>query len=212
MLCFCRTTTRVSCEHTYVPSLSRLPTPSSLPSQSSQSIRLGSLRCAAASHWLFTQVVDKRHGCSSGLSHSLLPLLCPQDPFTVLQTEFPVWRDEWLSFDSTSSKDRHTQLSSPIQQLAGPVLITISSSLLFNRSAVSDSSPPHGLWPARLLCPWDFPSPGYLPDPGNEPESPALAGGLFTTEPPRKPPFPPDVLKYTQGIRVLALGDLIVAT
>ena len=32
-----------------------------------------------------------------------------------------------------------------------------------------------------------FPPPGDLPDPGIEPASPALAGGLFTTEPPRKP-------------------------
>ena len=31
-----------------------------------------------------------------------------------------------------------------------------------------------------------FPSPGDLPDPGTEPESPALAGGFFTTEPPGK--------------------------
>ena len=35
-----------------------------------------------------------------------------------------------------------------------------------------------------------FPSPGYLPDPGMEPESPALAGEFFTTEPPGKPLFP----------------------
>ena len=26
-----------------------------------------------------------------------------------------------------------------------------------NHSAVSDSLGPHGLWPARLLCPWTFP-------------------------------------------------------
>ena len=32
-----------------------------------------------------------------------------------------------------------------------------------------------------------FPSPGDLPDPGIEPESPALADGFFTTEPPGKP-------------------------
>ena len=32
-----------------------------------------------------------------------------------------------------------------------------------------------------------FPSPGDLPEPGIEPESPALAGGYFTTAPPRKP-------------------------
>ena len=35
-----------------------------------------------------------------------------------------------------------------------------------------------------------FPPPGHLPDPGIKPASlvsPALAGGFFTTEPPRKP-------------------------
>ena len=32
-----------------------------------------------------------------------------------------------------------------------------------------------------------FLSPGDLSDPGLEPESPALAGGFFTTEPPGKP-------------------------
>ena len=34
-----------------------------------------------------------------------------------------------------------------------------------------------------------FPSPGDLPDPGIEPESPVLAGGFFKTEPPGKPVF-----------------------
>ena len=54
---------------------------------------------------------------------------------------------------------------------------------------------PHGLQPARLLCPQSspsksglpFPSPGDLPDPGMESVSPALVGRLFTTEPSRKP-------------------------
>ena len=32
-----------------------------------------------------------------------------------------------------------------------------------------------------------FPSPGDLPDPRIEPMFPELAGGLFITEPPRKP-------------------------
>ena len=36
---------------------------------------------------------------------------------------------------------------------------------------------------SRLL----FPPPGDLPDPGIEPESPALAGGFFTTALPGKP-------------------------
>ena len=33
-----------------------------------------------------------------------------------------------------------------------------------------------------------FPSPGDLPDSETESKSPALAGGFFTTEPPRKAP------------------------
>ena len=54
-----------------------------------------------------------------------------------------------------------------------------------------DCSPPgfsvHGIFPARSGLP--FPPPGDLPDPGIElsPVSLALAGGLFTTEPPGKP-------------------------
>ena len=36
---------------------------------------------------------------------------------------------------------------------------------------------------SRLPCP----SPGHLPNPRVEPDSPAFAGGFFTTEPPRKP-------------------------
>ena len=52
-----------------------------------------------------------------------------------------------------------------------------------------DCSPCRG--PLSMGCPrqeyWNalpFPSPGDLPDPGIESESPALAGGFFTTEPP----------------------------
>ena len=69
---------------------------------------------------------------------------------------------------------------------------------VLSRSVVSSSLRSHGLQPTRLLCPWDFsrqgywsglpfPSPGYLPDPGIEPGSPALTGRFFTTEPPGKP-------------------------
>ena len=55
---------------------------------------------------------------------------------------------------------------------------------------------PHGLW-AFLSVEFSrqeywsrlpFPSSGDLPDPGIKPESPALAGGFLTTEPPGKPP------------------------
>ena len=58
----------------------------------------------------------------------------------------------------------------------------------------------HGLYPARLLCPWDFlsktywsgllfPTPRDLPNPGIEPCSPALVGRFFTIEPLGKPLF-----------------------
>ena len=59
-------------------------------------------------------------------------------------------------------------------------------------SVMSDSFQPHGLQPARLLCPWNFsrqeywsglpfPTPEDLPNPGIEPTSSPLAGGFFTT-------------------------------
>ena len=45
----------------------------------------------------------------------------------------------------------------------------------------------HGILQARILEWVPFPSPGDLPDSGIESESPALAGGFFTTEQPEKP-------------------------
>ena len=60
--------------------------------------------------------------------------------------------------------------------------------------------------PARLLCPWDspgkstgvgchFPSPGYLPNPGIEPGSPAFQADALTSEPPGKPTYISTILK-----------------
>ena len=68
-------------------------------------------------------------------------------------------------------------------------------------SVVSSSLQPHGLQPARLLCPWNFPGKdtgvgchsllqGIFPTQGSNPSLlhlPALAGGFFTTESPGKP-------------------------
>ena len=48
-------------------------------------------------------------------------------------------------------------------------------------SVMSKSSRPQELSSTRLLCPWNSPPPGDLPDPGIEPASPALAGRFFTT-------------------------------
>ena len=51
-----------------------------------------------------------------------------------------------------------------------------------------DSSSPgfsvHGVSQTRILEWVPFPSPGDFPEPGIEPESPALVGGFFTTESP----------------------------
>ena len=64
-------------------------------------------------------------------------------------------------------------------------------------SVMSDSLQPHGLEPARLLCPSGFsrqeywsglpcPPPGDLSNPGIEPMSSALQGRFLTTGPPGK--------------------------
>ena len=66
-------------------------------------------------------------------------------------------------------------------------------------SVVFDSFRPHGLWPARLFCPWDSPGKnigagchfllqgGDLFDPGIKPGSPALQADSLLSEPPGKP-------------------------
>ena len=52
-----------------------------------------------------------------------------------------------------------------------------------------DCNPPgssvHVISQARILDGLSFPTPGDLPESGMESESLALAGGFFTTEPPR---------------------------
>ena len=67
-----------------------------------------------------------------------------------------------------------------------------SGNIKWSRSVVSDSLRPYGLYPTRLLPPWDspgkstrlpFPSPGYLPNPGIEPGSPAFQADALTSEP-----------------------------
>ena len=48
-----------------------------------------------------------------------------------------------------------------------------------------DCSPPgsfiHGIFQAKIRSGLPFPTPEDLPDPGNEPATPAFAGGYFTT-------------------------------
>ena len=64
-------------------------------------------------------------------------------------------------------------------------------------SVMSDCLWPHGLKPARLLCPWGFsrqeywsglpcPPPGDLPNPGTELRSPSLLADSLPSESPGK--------------------------
>ena len=70
--------------------------------------------------------------------------------------------------------------------------------LLLSRLVVSDSLQPHGLHPARLLCPWGFSRqeywsglpcipPGGLPNPSIKPRPPTLQADSLLSEPPGKP-------------------------
>ena len=72
---------------------------------------------------------------------------------------------------------------------------------MVSHSVVSDSLGPVGLYPARLLCPWDFSGKttgvgcqfltGDLPDPGIKPTylvPPALQEDSLHAEPSGKPP------------------------
>ena len=65
---------------------------------------------------------------------------------------------------------------------------------VLSRSVLSDFLPPHGLQPARLLCPWEFSRQEYwsglpCPPPGqsSQPRSPALQMDSVPSEPPGKP-------------------------
>ena len=80
-------------------------------------------------------------------------------------------------------------------------------------SVVSDSLRPHGLQPARLLCPWGFsrqeywsglpcPPPEDLPNPGIEPESLALPADSLPAE-------LPGTLSLFHNPAKLSLGQLL---
>ena len=82
------------------------------------------------------------------------------------------------------------------QEMEMPHVLDCPDAVLCVCSVVSDSLQPHGLWPARLLCPLDSPArilewvampfSRYLPnDPGIEPvslASPVWTDGFFTQD------------------------------
>ena len=80
---------------------------------------------------------------------------------------------------------------------------------VFSHSVMCDSLQPHGLQPARLLCPWGFsrqeywsglscPPPGDLPNPGIELRYSTLQVDSLLSEPPGKPI--PNKMRYYLSI------------
>ena len=63
----------------------------------------------------------------------------------------------------------------------------VSNSLWPHGLQAPPGSSVHGIFQARILDSLAIPTPGDLPDPGIEAVSPALADGLFTTQPPGRP-------------------------
>ena len=88
-------------------------------------------------------------------------------------------------------------------------------------SVVSDSLKPHGLQPARLLCPWGYstqeywsglpcPPPQALTNPGNQPRSHTLKADYLLVKPPGKPKNI-GVIFQTQELNLGSLDESLVA-
>ena len=85
---------------------------------------------------------------------------------------------------------------------------------MLSHAFVPDSLQPHGLQPARLLCPWNslgqeywsrlpFPPPGDVPNPGIKPRSPALQADSLSSGKPR------EAQEYWSGWPIPSPGDLL---
>ena len=57
-----------------------------------------------------------------------------------------------------SEREREREGSTKVSQLETSEFCWFISVCMLSHSVVSDSLRLHGLWPFRLLCPWDFPS------------------------------------------------------
>ena len=97
-----------------------------------------------------------------------------------------------------NSQARQNNSNLAIKQSQDPLVPPLKSCTVLSCSVMSDSLQPHGLSPARLLCPWGFsrqedwsglpcPPPGDLPNPRIKPRSPALWVDSLPSEPPGKP-------------------------
>ena len=96
-----------------------------------------------------------------------------ETPSDVLDKQFPNLHGHGTIF----SQGGGTQSLSHVQLFATPWTVA-------HKATLSMLFPRQGYWSGL-----PFPSPGHLLDPGIKQPSTALAGELFTTEPPRKPVF-----------------------
>ena len=116
----------------------------------------------------------------------------------LVQTSSPLLRDPcmWASFPSVG----HSIYQSCVVHIIWASL-KLRYFLLWIYWVLSDSLRSHGLYPARLLCPWDFPGKdtevtchfllqGMFLTQGSNPRLLHWQAEFFTTEPPGKPPSP----------------------
>ena len=127
-----------------------------------------------------------------------LPMLCLVEPTDISTLWSFGVRTLSRSFTSKELKFR-TCLPPGVQVPVLQLYPTMCCAVL-SRSVLSDSLRPHGLQPARLLCPWGFsrqeywsgllcPPPGDLPYRGIESGSSALQANSLPAELPGKPIF-----------------------
>ena len=97
-------------------------------------------------------------------------------------------KDQHLTFKAEGRKKLNIKLYPNSSNYIHCCLVTKLCPILHNPWTVICQAPLSMGFPRQEY--WSglpFPSPGYLSNPGIEPNSPALAGGFFTTEPQGKP-------------------------
>ena len=144
----------------------------------------------------------------SHVTRAVLCLTREVSPLTQVQQS---QQDHFIHCFKVSSKKAHG-LSAPVTVRPHPFLARgsgdghkypelalrgLQQARVLGRSVVSDALRPHGLQPARLLCPGDSPGKDTgvgcqallqgLPHPGMEPRSPALQADSLPSEPPGMP-------------------------
>ena len=102
--------------------------------------------------WVFTTSTPRPHPTLYTRTHVHSPLMQPEGCLS-------------------KSKSNHVPLL-----LGTPPWFPISFSVKASCSVMSDSLPPFEPWPARLLCPWDF------PDKNTGVGSHSLLQGIFVTQ------------------------------